>query len=137
MEQQRTMRLSLIAFARFFSQSAYDVGAPWPLYLLPNFELHARSVLQQTGNELLSINQFIKQEDEAVALEFANNNFVNWTAESHLIRYGNLDQMPNSTEMYHPYFTIAKNGTFVRDTEQRDKRTAMWQFCPRKFSKFQ
>ena len=134
-EQQRKMRLSIIAFSRFFSQSAYDAGAPWPFYALPKFELHASSVLLQSGNELLSINQFVKEKDEAAVLEFANNNFENWIAESHMIRYGNLDNMPKSTEHYHPYFTVSRNGTFVRDTEHRDQRTAMWQYSPRKFSK--
>jgi hypothetical protein len=124
------MREAYKAFCNFFSQSAYDVNATWPFYSLPNFELHARTILKQTGAEILNVVQYIKDKDAVAALSYVEQNYEKWTTEGHMTRYGNIDRL--TPAKYHPYFTLATPEGRVQDTKQREQHYGMWQFSPRK-----
>ena len=130
-DQQQEMRDALFAFANFFSQSAYDVGAKWPIYSLPNYELHANSVLKQSGMEILSVTQYVKDSDKSTALKYVDENYERWVYEGHMTRYGNLDRL--TPIKYQPNFTIVTAEGFIPDPVQRDIHYGLWQFTPRKF----
>jgi hypothetical protein len=130
--QQKIIRDAYITFCNFYSQSAYDVNATWPMYSLPNFELHASNIVKIQGTELLLIMQRIKDEDATDALEYVNNHYENWTIEGHLTRYGNLDRL-NPVD-YHPYFTLLTPEGRIPDPINRSVHYGMWQFSPRTYT---
>ena len=130
-DQQQEMRDALFSFANFFSQYAYGNGEKWPLASLPNYELHASTVLKQSGMELLSITQSVKDNDKSDALQYVDENYERWVFEGHMMRYGNLDRL--TPIKYQPNFTVVTAEGFVPDPVQRDMHYALWQFSPRKF----
>jgi hypothetical protein len=131
--QQKIVRDAYVTFCNFFSQSAYDVNATWPLFSLPNFELHARSILKIQGTEILVVTQSIKDEDAPAALEYVNTHHEKWATEGHLTRYGNLDRLNKIN--YHPYFTVTtREGMRIPDTEKRERHYAVWQSSPRTYA---
>jgi hypothetical protein len=130
--QQKIIRDAYVTFCNFYSQSAYDVNATWPLYSLPNFELHASNIVKIQGTELLLIVQRIKDEDATDALEYVNNHYEKWTMEGHLTRYGNLDRL-NPVD-YHPFFTLLTPEGYIPDPVNRSDHYGVWQFSPRKYT---
>jgi hypothetical protein len=129
-EQQRDMQDSLRSFADLYSQSAYVVNATWPLFVLPNFEIHANAVRKQAGLEILYIINRFKDKDVAAALDYVNKSYEGWVYESHMRRYGNLDRL--LPVGYHPYLTILTQEGLVPDTVQRDEHYSSVAYSPRK-----
>jgi hypothetical protein len=130
--QQEIIRHAYVTFCNFYSQSAYDANATWPMYSLPNFELHASNIVKIQGTELLLIIQRIKDEDATDALEYVNNHYEKWTMEGHLTRYGNLDRL-NPVD-YHPYFTLLTPEGRIPDSVNRSDHFGLWQFSPRTYT---
>jgi hypothetical protein len=126
------MRDGFVSFCSFYSQSAYEANATWPLYALPNFEAHAGNMMKQTGVEILNMIHYIKDVDATASLEYANRNYERWFVESHLTRYGNLNRL-NATN-YHPFFTVINEEGRVPDPVQREQRYAIWEYSPRKYT---
>jgi hypothetical protein len=126
------MRDAFISFCSFYAQSAYEVNATWPLYVLPNYEEHAGHMLKQTGAEILNVVHYIKDVDAKAALEYANQNYERWFVESHLTRYRNLDRL-NATN-YNPYYTLVTEEGRVPDPVQREQRYALWEYSPRTYT---
>jgi hypothetical protein len=131
-DQQRAMDGTLRSFANFYSQSAYDVNATWPLYMFPNYELHAKAVRKQSGLEVLNVIHNIKDKDVHAALQFVNQTYEKWIHESHLTLYGTTDRL--SPIKYHTNLTILTKEGLVPDTVQRDQHYAVWLYSPRKLS---
>lgn len=126
------MHDALRSFANFFSQCAYDVGAAWPLFILPNYEMHASAVRKQTGLEILNVLQFVKDKDSIETIEFVNNTYEKWINESHMFLFGNIDRL--SPTKYHPYFGILTKEGLIPDPVKRDMHYPMFLFSPRKFN---
>jgi hypothetical protein len=134
-DQQKEMRDGFVSFCSFYSQSAYEVNATWPIYALPNFEAHAGNMMKQTGVEILKVAHYIKDVDAKAALEYANQNYERWFVEGHMTRYGNLNRLNATKTNYHPYFTLHDhNGTRVPDEVQREKHYALWEYSPRTYA---
>ena len=123
------MHDALRSFANFFSQCAHDAGAVWPLYILPNYEMHASALRKQTGLEVLNVIQFVKDKDSIETLDFVNKTHEKWIHESHMFLYGNLDRL--SPTKYHPYFGIITKEGRIPDTEKREMHFPTFVFSPR------
>jgi hypothetical protein len=130
--QQKIIREAYVTFCHFFSQSAQEKNATWPFYSLPNFEFHARNIIKIQGTEILTVFQYIKDEDADAALEYVNNHYEDWVMEGHLNRYGNLDRL--NPVNYHPYFTVETLEGKVPDTANRTDHYAIWQASPRTYT---
>ena len=128
--QQLQMRVSYSAYANLISDSAEAMNATWPNFTIPHFELHAESVILQSGTEVLSLMMYVKPEDEDSYLEYVDRNYEATIKEGHLIRYGNLDRL--TPVDYKPYFTVRVPEGVVPDTIERAFRGVMCQYSPRK-----
>lgn len=130
MDQQRKMREAFVGFAYLVSSSAHQANAKWPLFRVPDFELHAGQLRLQSGAEIIGCNYLIKPNEEAEYLEFVAANYKDSLMEGHMTRYGNLDRL--TPIGYTPNFTTIGPTGFVPDTTNRALRFAFWQLSPRK-----
>jgi hypothetical protein len=49
--QQKIIRDAYTTFCNFVSESAFIANATWPLYSLPDFEMHASNIVKIQGTE--------------------------------------------------------------------------------------
>ena len=122
---------AFVGFANHISSTAQDLNATWPLYRIPNFELHAAQVRLQSGVEYIGCQYMVEPDDATEYLEFVTENYEDSMFESHMTRYGNLDRLYPIG--YTPNFTIyGSSGTLEPDPIiERPLRSATWQISPR------
>jgi hypothetical protein len=130
--QQQQMHDSHKEFCDLISSAAQGAKATWPLFHLPEYELHAGNLRKQCGAEAISIVTRVKDEDAAAALQYVSSHYESWVKESHMTRYGNLDRL-NSVG-FHPTFTVLGATGFEPDTANRSLHHGIWQSSPRTYS---
>jgi hypothetical protein len=130
-DQQLHMREAFVGFANLVSSSARQVNAKWPLFRIPDFELHTGQLRLQSGAEIIGCNYLIEPNEEEEYLEFVTANYEDSLIEGHMTRYGNLDRL--TPIGYTPNFTTIGATGFVPDTMNRTLRFAFWQLSPRKY----
>ena len=130
-DQQRRMRESYIGFANHISSSAQEANATWPMFRIPNYELHAGQVRLQSGTEVIGCTYLVESNDVEEYLKFVTANHEASLTEAHMTRYGNLDRL--APIGYTPNFTIITPEGIIPDTVDRRLRSATWQISPRTF----
>lgn len=131
-DQQRRMRQEYVSFANLVSSAAYRENATWPMYRVPNFELHAAQVRLQSGSEVFGIQSIVEQQYGDQYLEFVTANYEDSLREGHQTLYGNLDRLI-PVGYNNNFTTIGRDGKVVVDNMERPLRSATWQISPRKF----
>jgi hypothetical protein len=130
-DQQRQMKNAFVGYANHISSTAMDINATWPIFQIPQFELHTTPVRIQSGVEYISIQYMIEPKDAEPYLNFVTDHYVESYQEAHMIRYGNLNRLIPIG--YTPNFTINHNGSLISDPiVQRPLRAPSWQISPRK-----
>ena len=130
-DQQRRMRESYVGFPNLISSLAKNGNATWPIFRIPDFEIHAGQVRLQSGTEVIGCTYLVESSDTYEYLKFVTDNYESSLQEGHMTRYGNMDRL--APIGYTPNFTIfTPNGTFIPDTTiDRPLRSATWQLSPR------
>lgn len=123
------MRDSYVGFANHVSSAAKHANATWPLFRIPDFEIHAGQVRLQSGSEFFGCSYLVESNDVDDYLEFVASNYEGSVKEGHLTRYGNLDRL--SPIGYTPNFTTISPNGLIPDTVDRPSRLANWQISPR------
>ena len=131
--QQRRMRESYVGFANLISSSAQEANATWPMFRIPNYELHAGQVRLQTGTEVLGCSYLVKSSDVQEYLRFVTANYEASLLEGHMTRFGNMDRL--ATIGYTPNFTLFTPDGLKPDIVDRPLRSAFWQASPRTLNK--
>ena len=129
-DQQRSMRESYLGFANLISSSAQEANATWPMFRIPNYELHAGQVRLQSGTEVIGCSYLVESNDVEEYLKFVTANHEASLTEAHLTRYGNLDRL--TPFGYTPNFTMITPDGIIPDKVDRPLRSATWQISPRK-----
>lgn len=124
------MRNALSSFADQISSSARKANATWPMYRLPDFELHAGNRRLEAGAEIVSHFCFVEKKDEKEYLEFVTASHEDALNEAHMIRYGNTDRV-NPVGYTSNFQLVGPNG-FFPDPQDRQFRGPLWQLSPRK-----
>jgi hypothetical protein len=130
-DQQRLMRESYVSFANHISSAAQRENATWPMFRIPDYELHAGQVRLQSGSEVIGCTYFVDADDGDEYLKFVTNNYVNSINEGHMTRYGNLDRLV--PKGYTENFTVRGPNGFLPDTMYAPLRLPKWQSSPRKY----
>ena len=130
MDQQQRMRDALTGFANHISSSARQENATWPMYRLPDFELHAGSRRLEAGVEIVVFSPNVEPKDVEEYLEFVTANHEDAVNEAHMIRYGNTDRL--IPVGYTPNFQLIGPTGFFPDPQIRQFRGPIWQLSPRK-----
>ena len=120
---------SYVGFANLVSSSAYEANATWPMFRIPNFELHARQVRLLSGSEVIGCSSLVDSSDGDEYLKFVNTNYEASLNEAHITLYGNLDRL--APIGYTPNFTVFTPDGIVPDTVTRQLRAPTWQISPR------
>ena len=129
-DHQVRMRDAFVGFAYLISSAAYQANATWPMFRVPDYELHAGQVRLQSGAEIVSFFSFVEEEDADAYLEFVDQNYEDNVKEGHLTRYGNLDRL--APIGYSPNFNVIGPNGFVPDTKDRPFRMPYWHISPRR-----
>ena len=120
---------SYVGFANLVSSSAYEANATWPMFHIPNFELHAGQVRLLSGSEVIGCTYLVDSIDGDEYLEFVTANYEASSIEGHMTLYGNLDRL--TPVGYTPNFTVITPDGIVPDTVTRQLRSPTWQISPR------
>jgi hypothetical protein len=123
------MRQSYEGFANHISSAAREANATWPIFRIPDFELHAGQVRLQTGTEAIGCSILVESKDADKYLEFVTANYESNVVEGHMTRYGNLERL--APIGYTPNFTIFTADAIVPDVVDRPLRSASWHISPR------
>jgi hypothetical protein len=133
-DQQSQMRHSYAGFANLISSAARRENATWPLFRIPDFELHAGEIRLQSQTEILACTNLIDPQDEAEYLNFVTENYVDSLNEGHMTLYGNLDRLVPFG--YTPNFTTVGPDGFKPDTISQPYRSPFWQLSPRTHNRY-
>ena len=125
------MRDALTSFANHISSSARQENATWPMYRLPDFELHAGNRRLEAGAEIFTLSSSVEPKDKDEYLEFVTANYEDALNEAHMIRYGNTDRI--IPVGYTPNFQLVGPTGFFPDPQEQQVRGPLWQLSPRKF----
>jgi hypothetical protein len=120
-----------VGFANLISSMAQGENATWPLFRIPDFELHAGQIRLQTGAEVIGCTILVDSKDGDDYLNYVTNNYEDSLREGHMTLYGNLDRL--TAIGYKPNFTIVGPTGFVPDTMDRSFRAPTWQLSPRTY----
>jgi hypothetical protein len=129
-DQQQRMRDALTGFANHISSSARQENATWPMYRLPDFELHAGSRRLEAGVEIVVFSPNVEPKDVEEYLEFVTANYEDVVNEAHMIRYGNTNRL--NPVGYTPNFQLVGPTGYFPDPQSRQFRGPIWQLSPRK-----
>jgi hypothetical protein len=129
-DQQLRMRDAFVGFANLISSAAYHANATWPMFRVPDFELHAGQVRLESGAEIVAFTCFVEEKDTDEYLKFVDANYEDNVKEGHMILYGNLDRL--TPIGYTPNFTLVGPNGFSLDTIDRPFRMPFWHLSPRK-----
>ena len=130
-DHQGRMRDAFVGLANLISSAAYHENATWPIFRVPDFELHAGQVRLQSGAEIVAFTSFVEEKDADAYLEFVGQNYQPYAKEGHMIRYGNLDRL--TPIGYTPNFTLVGPSGFSPDAIKRPFRMPFWHLSPRKW----
>ena len=129
-DQQRRMSESYVGFANHISSSAQEANATWPMFRIPNFELHAGQVRLQSGTEVIGCTYLVESSDVHEYLKFVTANYEASLLKGHMTCYENLDRLEPIG--YTPNFTMITPDGIIPDIVDRPLRSASWQISPRK-----
>jgi hypothetical protein len=132
-DQQQRMRESYIGFANHVSSSAQQANATWPMFRIPNFELHAGQVRLQSGTEVIGATFLVESSDVDEYLKFVTANYEALVIEGHITLYGELDRL--APIGYTPNFTMITPDGIIPDVVDRPLRSANWHISPRTLMK--
>lgn len=128
---QQRIRNALHGFAEQISSSARRENATWPMYRLPDYEVHAGIRRLESGSELMRLSPFVEKKDEEEYLEFVTANYEDSVIEGHMILYGNTNRL--NPVGYQPHFQSTGPNGFFPDPQDHDfPRGPFWQMSPRK-----
>lgn len=133
-DHQVRMRDAFVGFAYLISSAAHQANATWPMFRVPDYELHAGQVRLQSGAEIVSFFSFVEEEDADAYLEFVDQNYEDNVKEGHMILYGNLDRL--APIGYTPNFTLVGPKGFSPDEIDRPFRMPFWHLSPRMSLRF-
>lgn len=128
-DQQRRVRESYVGFANHVSSAAQQANATWPMFRIPDFELHAGQVRLQSGTEVIGCSYLVESSDVEEYLEFVTANYEANVKEAHLTLFGNLDRL--APIGYTPNFTVITPDGIIPDIIDRPFRSATWHISPR------
>ena len=120
------------SFANILTATAQSAGAVWPFYNLPLYETYARHAIEQTGAEIMVVNNVVSKEDRAAYEKWTSEHYYEMISEAHMIKNGNLDSMPDNSTFI-PQITRASPDGNIPDIE-RDSYFAVWNWSPPPFS---
>ena len=104
----------------------------WPYYTLPLYESYARYAIEQTGAEVMVVNNVVSDLERASYEAWTTENYYEAIAEAHMIRNGNLDKLPDNSTFI-PHITRASPDGNIPDIE-RESYFAVWSWSPPPFS---
>ena len=93
MEKQQIIRDSVHTFTNIVTSSAVAANATWPLYALPDVEVHWKDLFKTTGMESGALANVVMDKDKAEWEEFAKGGHEAWVKEAHLYNKGNLESL--------------------------------------------
>ena len=128
-DHQGRMRDAFVGLANLISSAAYHENATWPIFRVPDFELHAGQVRLQSGAEIISFWAYVEEGDADEYLKFVDQNYEDNVKEGHMILHGNLDRL--SPIGYTSNFTLVGPTGFSPDEIDRPFRMPFWHFSPR------
>mmetsp|Transcript_18107 Transcript_18107/g.36476 ORF Transcript_18107/g.36476 Transcript_18107/m.36476 type:complete len:1137 (+) Transcript_18107:96-3506(+) len=132
MQQQKNVRDGFEAFANILTASSQSANAVWPYYTLPLYETYARYAIEQTGVEIMVVNNVVPKSERVSYEAWTAEHYYEAAMEAHMIRNGNLDQLPDNSTFI-PHITRASPDGNIPDIE-RESYFAVWNWSPPPFS---
>lgn len=131
-QQQLNVRNGFTSFADVLTAQSQSINAEWPYYTLPFYESYARHAIQQTGVEIMVVNNVVPKAERTKYEAWTSEHYYDMVAEGHMIKNGNLDAMPDNTTFI-PQITRASADGNIPDID-RDSYFAVWNWSPPPFS---
>lgn len=126
-EKQQAIRDGVHSFSNIVTSSALAANATWPLFALPDIEVHMMDLFQSTGTEVASVANIVMDKDKAVWEDFVVEGHESWLEEAHMHHTGNMDSF--SPVGFSPNVTALTAKGFVPQNRS-DFYVPVWSYSP-------
>lgn len=77
----------------------------WPYVYLPFFESFALRYFAQSHGEFIGLNTIVTHDQRESFINWTSSHYEEWIQESHMIKYGHLDNLDQNKSRYNPYIS--------------------------------